>query len=1152
MLDLNVAWLLGCAGLVFMMQPGFMCLESGLTRSKNNINVAVKNLADVGISIVLFWSFGYALMFGASVGGWVGAKDFFLELAHDPQLSAFFFFQAMFCGTCTTIVSGAVAERLRFRGYLILALLISGLVYPMFGHWAWNGVATGTLSGWLGRLGFADFAGSTVVHSVGGWVSLAALLIIGPRSGRFTADGRSQKIHGSNLSFSVLGAMLLWLGWLGFNGGSTFALNDQVPRILVQTFLAGAMGMLAAGALGWYQRKLPEVEVLINGSIAGLVSITAGCNAVSTPHAALIGGMGGVIMLLATYWIERFRIDDGVDAIALHGVAGAWGSLAVGLFGDLEILGTGLSRHHQIAVQLFGIGVGFVWAFGITYLLLRVIDRISPLRVSLEEEEIGLNVSEHRAKTEVYQLFQVMDEQARTQDFSLRVPEDPFTEVGKIARRYNQVMESLQDYATQMADLNANLEQQVSDRTAELAQANKELKRLDRLKDQFLANTSHELRTPLNGIIGLTESMLDGEQLNLQDRQNLITIAQSGRRLSNLVNDILDFSKLRHQNLEVQLKPIPLRAIVGMVLTLSATLVGKKNLQLANAVPTDLPPVSADENRLQQILYNLVGNAIKFTDSGTVEVSASAHGTPEPDRIAICVRDTGIGISPDKFDRIFGEFEQGDGSTAREYGGTGLGLAVTRNLVQLHGGEIWVESQEGEGSSFTFTLDISREISTDPPPLALQDSRLSATENISLPDAIAHPSPDRTNADGFKILLVDDEPVNLQVLMNHLSPENYDIAQATNGVEALEVIENGFDPDLMLLDVMMPKMTGYEVCQRLREKFPANELPILLLTAKNQVTDIVEGLSSGANDYLTKPVNKQELLARLKTHLSLSNLTAAYSYFVPHEFLKCLKKDSILDISLGDQVKQTMSVLFSDIRSFTSLSESMTPEDNFKFINAYLSRMEPAILENCGFIDKYIGDAIMALFRGSADDAVAAGISMLHRLQDYNLQRIESGYVPIHNGIGINTGDVMLGTVGGKNRMDGTAIGDVVNLASRIEGLTKHYGTSLLISDRTFFSLKNHERYNFRIIDRVQVKGKSKMVSVFEIFNADPPKLKAGKIATKTTFEQGVVSYKLGNVEEARSLFAQCLAANPEDTATQMFLKRTESRDISMMRARHA
>ncbi|MBE9040138.1 response regulator, partial [Oscillatoriales cyanobacterium LEGE 11467] len=677
------------------------------------------------------------------------------------------------------------------------------------------------------------------------------------------------------------------------------------------------------------------------------------------------------------------------------------------------------------------------------------------------------------------------------------------------------------------------------------ATANEELKRQHRLKDQFLANTSHELRTPLNGIIGLAEFMLEAEQRNPQDRQDLITIAQSGRRLSNLVNDILDFSQLKHQNIELQLKPSPLEAIVEMVLTLSRTLVGKKNLQLTNAVPPDLPPVSADENRLQQILYNLVGNAIKFTESGTVEVSASAYGTPEPDRIAICVRDTGIGIPPDKFDRIFGEFEQGDGSTAREYGGTGLGLAVTRNLVQLHGGDIWVESQVGEGSCFTFTLAIAVGVAADPSPLALQASIPIAADEILPPEAIERPLPHPENANGFKILLVDDEPVNLQVLMNHLCLENYTIAQATNGLEALEAIENGFDPDLILLDVMMPKMTGYEVCHRLREQFPASELPILLVTAKNQVADVVEGLSAGANDYLTKPVNKQELLARLKTHLSLSHLTAAYSSFVPHEFLKCLNKESILDISLGNQVKQEMSILFSDIRSFTTLSESMTPEDNFKFINAYLSRMEPAILEHRGFIDKYIGDAIMALFRGSADDAVAAGVSMLHRLHEYNRERIEAGYVPIQNGIGINTGDVMLGTVGSHNRMDGTVIGDVVNLASRIEGLTKKYGASLLISDCTFFALTNYDRYYFRIIDRVQVKGKATMVSVFEVFNADSPELREGKFATKTIFEQAIVLYKLGNFEAARDLFSQCLAANPGDTAAKTYLECTQAMDRS-------
>ena len=211
-LDVNVIWVVGCAGLVLMMQPGFMCLESGLTRSKNSINVAIKNLVDLGISIASFWCFGFAIMFGATQLGWFGSSGFFLNIETNPQLAAFFLFQMMFCGTATTIVSGALAERLKFRGYLIISLLISSLIYPLFGHWAWNGLGTAQLTGWLGALGFSDFAGSSIVHSVGGWVSLAALLIVGSRTGKYTKTSdrywQSNKIHGSNLPFSVLGVML--------------------------------------------------------------------------------------------------------------------------------------------------------------------------------------------------------------------------------------------------------------------------------------------------------------------------------------------------------------------------------------------------------------------------------------------------------------------------------------------------------------------------------------------------------------------------------------------------------------------------------------------------------------------------------------------------------------------------------------------------------------------------------------------------------------------------------------------------------------------------------------------------------------------------------------------------------------------------------
>lgn len=694
--------------------------------------------------------------------------------------------------------------------------------------------------------------------------------------------------------------------------------------------------------------------------------------------------------------------------------------------------------------------------------------------------------------------------------------------------------------------------------TEELERKNETLQHLDELKDEFLANTSHELRTPLNGMIGIAESMLDGATGRLSELQqkNLLLIAQSGRRLAALVNDILDFSKLKHKTIELQLKPIGIREIVEVVLNLSQPLIKNKNLQLINAVPPDLTPAEADENRLQQILYNLVGNAIKFTDSGLVEISANFQngegelGTDKTEidsaitsKIQITVSDTGIGIPEDKLDRIFESFEQGDGSTAREYGGTGLGLAVTKKLVELHGGCIQVESTVGVGSRFTFTLTAALGQSSELSRLSYSSCLLPAISKLHEEENI-QPLQITQGDQGqqFQIMIVDDEPVNLQVLINHLSLQNYAITQATNGIEALAMIERGFKPNLILLDVMMPRMTGYEVCQKLREQFPAYELPVVMLTAKNQVTDLVEGFSVGANDYLTKPISKNELFARIKTHLSLSNLAVAYGRFVPHQFLYLLNKESIIDVQLGDHIQKKMSILFSDIRSFTTLSESMKPEDTFRFINAYLSRMESVIVENQGFIDKYIGDGIMALFSGSADDAVKAGITMLHRLTEYNQHRAKSGYIPVKIGIGINTGSLMLGTVGGKNRMDGTVISDAVNIASRLETLTKYYGVSLLISHHTLANLQYPTNYNLRFIEQVKVKGKSQAVAVFEVFDGDEPEIQKGKLATKMTFEQAVWLYNLGLKSEAAQLLKGVLKINPRDRVAQIYLERCQSK----------
>ncbi|MEM0979930.1 MAG: response regulator [Cyanobacteria bacterium P01_H01_bin.58] len=742
--------------------------------------------------------------------------------------------------------------------------------------------------------------------------------------------------------------------------------------------------------------------------------------------------------------------------------------------------------------------------------------------------------------------------------------------------------------------------QQLQQSFLKLEERNEELQRLDKLKDEFLANTSHELRTPLNGIIGLAESLIDGVSgpLTRQTKGNLAMISASGRRLAALVNDILDFSQLRHNRVEIKTRPVGIREATEVVLTLSRALAREKDLQLINAVSPKLPPVLADENRLQQILHNLVGNAVKFTDYGMIGVSAqivsaatlqssradaqnSAADTtraepvtnppvskPDPldgEFLAITVSDTGIGIAEANFERIFEPFEQADGSTARLYGGMGIGLAVTKRLVELHGGTLRVVSSVGAGSQFTFSLPIAPKGFQTVPAYSPLNSSLAAILPDSdgnfrgldwslqtlLPDADTRvPVPlsldsDDPNLDRreFTVLVVDDEPINRQVIVNHLSLKNYQVVQAATGPEALNLMEEqGLRPDAILLDVMMPRMTGYEVCKKLRENHPSFSLPIVMLTAKNQVGDLVEGLSVGANDYLTKPISKNELLARLRTHIRLAKINQAYSRFVPREFLQFLNKESIIDVELGDQVEQHMSVLFADIREFTNLSEQMTPEDNFRFINAFLSRMEPAIAENRGFIDKYIGDAIMALFSQGADDALQASIAMLGRLELYNQKRIASRRMPISIGIGINTGCLMLGTVGGSNRMDSTVISDTVNVAARIERMTRVYNVNLLISHHTFMQLNNANRYAMRVIDRVQVKGKTAFVSVYEVFEPDPPELRAAKFESKTKFENALLLYYQQAYDNALEQFQSCLDSCPEDTVAQSYVQRCQQK----------
>lgn len=677
----------------------------------------------------------------------------------------------------------------------------------------------------------------------------------------------------------------------------------------------------------------------------------------------------------------------------------------------------------------------------------------------------------------------------------------------------------------------------------ELEAKNIALRQLDQLKDEFLANTSHELKTPLNGIIGIAESLIDGATGNLSDATqfNLSLIVSSGRRLHQLVNDLLDLSQLKHHNLHLNIKPIGIREVTHVVLTISQPLVGNKPVELVNSINPEIPPVDADENRVQQILYNLVSNAIKFTEQGTIEVSAA----PVNDMLEIHVIDTGIGIPPDKIDRIFESFEQADGSIARHYGGTGLGLAITKQLVELHGGIIKVESTVGVGSRFTFTLPLSQGKVENQPSLELSKVQDYTPRTVS-PDRILIAQDAVITPEGtFHILIVDDEPTNLQVIVNHLSLENYAITQASSALEALELIRLGFKPDLILLDIMMPQMTGYELCKKVREQFLPNELPIVLLTAKNQISDLVEGFAVGANDYLTKPVLKNELLARIKTHLRLAKINAAYGRFVPYEFLQFLERESIVDVQLGDQVQKEMSILFADIRSFTSLSEQLSPKENFDFLNSYLSRVGPVIRRYRGFIDKYIGDAVMALFPQMADDALQAAIEMQKQVGLYNAHRQTCGYEPIAIGIGLHTGSLMLGTVGESQRMDTTVIADAVNLASRLEGLTKIFGVEILISEETLNSLTNAHHYSYRFLGRVTVKGKRQPIAIFEVFDSNPPPLIELKRQTRTEFEKGVHLYVEKQYTQAQQVFAQLWQWDARDRVVQFYQERCQQAERS-------
>jgi Amt family ammonium transporter len=448
MTNLDLLWILLSAFLVFLMQLGFAFIETGTVRTKNTINVAMKNLIDTVFSIIFFWLIGYGIMFGTDSYGLFGTNKFLID-GLNIEDNAIFFFQAMFAATAITIISGSVAERIKFNGYIVVAIIVSAIIYPVFGHWAWNE------NGWLNKLGFVDFAGSTVVHSLGAWIGLAGTIVLGPRLGKFKKN-KIKYFAPSNHNFIVFGVFILFFAWFGFNAGSLLKFEGAVTLILLNTLISAVFGGFGAWIITTVSKEKIAVEIFSFGIIAGLVGITAGCYELTLMQSAFVGFVSAFVMYFSDQFILKvLKIDDPLSAVSIHGFAGAWGTIAVGIFAKLP---EGCTRFEFIYIQTLGVLTAFVFAISLGFILFLFLYKINLLRVRKKHEVLGLNTSEHNAKLPWVETIESIVSIMKTGNIQKKVYEERDTEVGIVARFFNILLRMLREKNARLTSSNINLQ----------------------------------------------------------------------------------------------------------------------------------------------------------------------------------------------------------------------------------------------------------------------------------------------------------------------------------------------------------------------------------------------------------------------------------------------------------------------------------------------------------------------------------------------------------------------------------------------------------------------------------------------------------------------------------------------------------------------